>query len=97
MEMILHVDFLGENTAGKRFAQGYARKTVDLPFAPFVGMDIECLAWEDAKKVVSVSLNVDDLCLHIWMGIERPNSPEHYQGVIGSYKDDGWQVVEGNM
>ena len=93
MKAILHVCFLGEDAAGKRFRQDYAGKAVDLPFAPSVGMETECPAWEGAKKVTGVTLNVaeDEPYLYITLGFDVP-CPEHYKGMIESYEIDGWEL-----
>jgi len=92
MKAILHVCFLGEDAAGKRFRQDYAGKAVDLPFAPFVGMEMECRAWKGTREVKSVRLDVDELCVHIEMGLEKRTTREDYEGMIESYEIDGWKL-----
>ena len=72
-------------------------KEVDLPFAPNIGMEIECTAWTSQRKVENVTLSFDQdyegayLSLH--MGENKTNNEEEQKQLVEMYKGHGWTLV----
>ncbi len=74
-----------------------ARKTVDLPFVPYIGMEIECIAWKEARKVLNVTLSFDpdykDPSLYIYMGKEEAKDEKGQDYLSEMYKGHDWAIV----
>jgi hypothetical protein len=84
MRTTIDVTFLP--TTPGRGVQGFARKVVDLPFMPVVGMDINDPAWKDTKRVTRVTLMLKE---------DPSDSPElHVQledQTIADKGNDSWR------
>jgi len=74
----------------------FAHKEVDLPFAPYKGMMIWCVAWKDGREVKGVSLQFDldygEPSLTIVLEPERSVSAEDQDQLVEQYKGHGWTV-----
>ena len=73
------------------------RKEVDLPFAPNIGMEIECAAWKSQRKVKNVTLSFDqdyeEAYLSLYMGKDETKNEEEQNQLAETYKGHGWTVV----
>jgi len=73
------------------------RKEVDLPFAPYEGMQVWCQAWKDTRNVIKVSLSFSpedyEPSLSIFMGAEETADSEEQERLVEQYKGHGWSVV----
>ncbi|MFC1783834.1 hypothetical protein ACFL02_09665 [Planctomycetota bacterium] len=73
------------------------RKEVDLPFAPNIGMEIECAAWKSQRKVKNVTLSFDqdyeEAYLNLYMGKDETNNEEEQKKLVEMYKEHGWILV----
>jgi len=69
------------------------RKIFEVPFAPFKGMDISCGAWKSERKVISVTLCLDDgdPYIHIGMGIDEVKTDDEMDKRLAVYKMHGWK------
>jgi len=74
----------------------FARKEVDLPFAPYKGMMVWCVAWKDSREVKGVALQFDldyrELFLIISIESESSRNAEEQDQLVEQYKGHGWTV-----
>jgi len=73
-------------------------KDFDLPFAPYIGMEIECCTFDAPQKVTHASLIFDSDYENPYVYIpfkllETPNETEQKK-LVEMYKDDGWTTGE---
>lgn len=88
MKTIFNVDILRPGGGGT-----HVEKTIDLPFAPAIGMEIEQAVWAEPRKIVNVTLNIDEAYCWVYLERERPNSREEVDSTVAMYKDHGWEVL----
>ncbi len=73
------------------------RNAVDLPFAPYRGMEVECGAWKSSKPVKGTTLslgpNSSEPCLYIYLGIDETKDAEEQRRLIERYKGHGWDLL----
>jgi len=72
----------------------FLRKDFDLPFAPYIGMKIECCIFDEPQEVTHPSLIFDSDYGNPYLYIpfkllEMPNEAEQKR-LVEAYKDDGW-------
>ena len=85
----LHISIVAESGG-----RGSARKTLDLPCAPSVGMEIEAKVWDGSRKVENVTLNLfDEPYLFVYMGMDHPGSEAEFESTMERYKDEGWEIL----
>jgi hypothetical protein len=74
----------------------FASKEVDLPFAPYKGMMVWCMAWKDGREVKGVALQFDpdygEPSLIISLEPERAANAEEQDRLVEQYKGHGWTV-----
>ena len=72
-------------------------KEVDLPFAPNIGMEIECFAWKSQREVKNVTLSFDqdykEAYLSLHMGKDETKNEKEQNQLVEMYKEDGWTLV----
>jgi hypothetical protein len=70
---------------------------VDLPFAPYPGMDVECSAWKFARPVKGTTLSLEpdsnEPCLYVHLGRDETEGAEEQRQLIESYKGHGWNML----
>jgi hypothetical protein len=94
VKTIFHVDIV-YNVPDKGHA-GFARKEIDLPFAPAIGSAVESVAWKRPRTVVNVTLGVDYGApyLYVYMGSEEVS--EESVGMLAyCYEGHEWTVSPG--
>lgn len=73
------------------------QNTVDLPFAPYPGMEIECSAWKSSRPVKGATLSLEpgsgEPCLYIHLGRDETRDAEDQRRLIESYKGHGWKQL----
>ena len=73
------------------------RKEVDLPFAPNIGMEIECVAWKSPRKVKNVTLSFDrdyeEAYLSLCMEKDETKNEKEQNRLVEMYKEHGWTLV----
>jgi len=73
------------------------QNAIDLPFAPYPGMQVECSAWKSSRRVEGVTLSLeqgsDKPCLHIHLGTDETEGAEEQRRLIESYKGHGWDLL----
>ena len=73
-----------------------AAKEVDLPFAPYKGMMVWCVAWKDGREVRGVALQFDldygEPSLIITLESETAANAEEQERLVEQYKGHGWTV-----
>jgi hypothetical protein len=73
------------------------RNAVDLPFAPYPGMEVECSAWKFSRPVKGTILSLDpdsnEPCLYIHLGTDETRDAEEQRQLIESYKGHGWSLL----
>ncbi len=70
-------------------------KSVDLPFAPVVGMDLEDIAWKEARPILAVSLNImdpDAPTFYVSLGIIECIDKKHAEQIVETHKLAGWRI-----
>jgi hypothetical protein len=74
----------------------FAGKEVDLPFAPYVGMMVWCVAWKDGREVKGVILQFDpdygEPSLIIDLESETAANAKEQEQLVGQYRGHGWTV-----
>jgi hypothetical protein len=73
------------------------RNAVDLPFAPYPGMEVECSAWKFPRPVKGTTLSLGpdpkELCLYIYLGTDEAGDTEEQHRLVESYKGHGWNLL----
>ncbi len=73
------------------------QSTVDLPFAPYPGMELECSAWKSSRPVQGTTLSLEPdsgrHCLYIHLGKDGTGNAEEQRQLIESYKGHGWKLL----
>ncbi len=91
MKAILNVLVVTEGNGGAQEMW----KTIDLPFAPSLEMEVECSPWDSPRKVKGVRLCLDpdddQPYLFIWMGREEVDTDEQKESRIERYESHGWK------
>ena len=88
------VTFLGFDQAGKRIGSASFSKKVQLPFAPFPGLELEDLAWKGTRKVDSVTWNVDSEEFSVSLGQQERKGLRDsaaFKGIMNPYEISGWK------
>lgn len=93
MRTTLSIDFDGPPSSNN-YSRGFARKSIDLPFAPPVGMEIEDTAWKEGRKVQRVTLIIEEreATLFVNLGTLSSDSKEKFEKTLEMYKLHGWEV-----
>ena len=70
------------------------RKILDLPFTPFVGMEIEDSAWKDPREVKAVCLSIDEYgqYLYVRLGLHKAQDSAHMEQLVEMYEAHGWKA-----
>ena len=76
----------------------FLHKDFELPFVPYIGMEIECCIFDAPQKVKHAVLEFDsdDENPYVYIPLEiikTPNEDEQKRRVE-AYKDDGWTTGE---
>jgi hypothetical protein len=73
------------------------QSTVDLPFAPYPGMEIECSVWKSSRPVQGTLLSLEpdsgEFCLYVHLGRDETRDAEEQRRLIDSYKGHGWKQL----
>jgi len=73
------------------------RNAVDLPFAPYPGMEVECSAWRFPRPVKGTTLSLEpesnELCLYVHLGVDETVDAEEQRRLIERYKGHGWNLL----
>lgn len=73
----------------------FVHKTIDLPFAPYIGMEIE-YGVESPKKVMNVTLTLvpdyEPPYLYLAMEKSETHNEDEQKSLVEAYKEDGWTV-----
>lgn len=76
----------------------FAKKKVDITFAPFVGMDVECSAWKSSRKIVAVTLSLepetDEPSLFIELQRDNAKNEQDQEELMKMYKAHGWETID---
>lgn len=75
----------------------FLHKDFDLPFAPYIGMEIECCIFDAPQKVTHASLIFDsepNPYLYIPLGILKTPNKNEQDKFVEMYKEDGWTTGE---
>jgi len=69
------------------------RKITDLPFAPFVGMEIEDSVWKKPRPALSVCLSIDEdgQYLYIELGMYEVATDKAFEQLLQAYLLKGWK------
>ena len=86
MRTVFYLDILHPGGGGTR-----VEKQVDLPFTPFIGMEIEQAAWHEGRAIKNVLLNIDEDYFYVYLGQERPSSKEEVDSTVKMYESHGWK------
>ena len=73
----------------------FVRKTIDLPFAPYIGMVID-YGIDSPKNVTNVSLTLipdyENPYLYLEMNKSETHNEDEQKRLVEAYKEDGWTV-----
>jgi len=76
----------------------FLHKDFDLPFAPYIGMEIECCIFNAPKKVTHASLIFDsdyeNPYVYIPLELLETSNEAEQKRRVEAYKDDGWTTGE---
>lgn len=87
MKTLFHIHLHGK----QKSQRGFARKQLDLPFAPAIGMEVESSAWKQTRKVVNVALNVDDGAIFVDLGVHEIGD---WELDAFTYEGHGWTLSD---
>ena len=83
---------------GRNQHAGCVNKTYELPFPPEVGLQVECIAWKEPKKVQSRTLSIDpdtnEAVLSVGFGQEIAESADWAVSILHSYELHGWTCTD---
>ena len=91
MDVMLCVQITGAKGSGQRGVLARATKHISMPFAPFVGMEIETSIWHGTRKVCSVTYNVEDQS--VFAMLEATDTESDIESAQ-DYKTHDWEVIE---
>lgn len=90
MDVILHVELV---RVGDGSPIGYAKKTIDLPCIPKVGLCVEGHPWKIPREIITVTLDID--YLHIYATVTPHQLENLLPGEMAYlYETFGWCVSE---
>ena len=76
---------------------GTVQNAVDLPFAPYPGMEVECSAWKSSRRVEGTTLSLEpeskEACLYVHLGTDKTVDADEQHRLIESYNGHGWNLL----
>lgn len=79
----------------------FLHKDFELPFAPYIGMEIECCIFDAPQKVTNASLifDSDDENPYLYIPFEllKTSNEAEQKSRVETYKNDGWTTGENRL
>ncbi len=76
----------------EKFNKSTLRKQCDSGLVPAVGMEVEDAAWEKAKKIKKVNINIDNNCYILFVDDEFVTKNTSAK-IMDNFKKLGWKEI----
>ena len=65
----------------------------DTPFTPVAGLQVQTAAWKEPREVESVTLDIDEPSVTLYMGFEEASSEDDFRQRLRCYREWEWQIM----